>query len=51
MRTFIFLSLILAVINTCYSQGKPFDVTNAREGETVEYCLTHKKMNALMQIP
>lgn len=35
-----------------FAQGKnPFDPTNARDGENVEYCHTHKKMEQLQKNP
>jgi PKD repeat protein len=36
---------------TGFSQSSPFDASNARDGETVEYCHQHKKTNALKQNP
>jgi PKD repeat protein len=36
---------------TGFSQSSSFDASNARDGETVEYCHQHKKTNALMQNP
>lgn len=32
-------------------QKSTFDASNARDGETVEYCIQHKKHNALMSNP
>lgn len=32
-------------------QKSTFDASNARDGETVEYCIQHKKHNALMNNP
>jgi PKD repeat protein len=40
------LALVL-LISTAYAQVTNFDASNARDGEDVEYCLTHKKMNEL----
>jgi PKD repeat protein len=34
-----------------FSQSSSFDASNARDGETVEYCHQHKKTNALKQNP
>lgn len=45
--TFVFLAFF-----SLFGQIKaPFDPTNARDGEKVEYCIQHKKMAALMQNP
>jgi PKD repeat protein len=51
MIKILFSTLLLSQVFFLTAQVKPFDPTNARDGETVEYCLTHKKMAALMQIP
>ena len=51
MIKILFSTLLLSQVFFLTAQVKPFDATNARDGETVEYCLTHKKMAALMQIP
>ena len=51
MIKILFSSLLISQAFFLTAQVKPFDPTNARDGETVEYCITHKKMNALMQIP
>ena len=51
MIKILFSTLLLSQVFYLTAQVKPFDATNARDGETVEYCLTHKKMAALMQIP
>jgi PKD repeat protein len=51
MIKIFFSTLLLSQVFFLTAQVKPFDPTNARDGETVEYCLTHKKMAALMQIP
>lgn len=34
-----------------FAQNQTIDLSNTREGESVEYCTTHKKMNALMSDP
>jgi len=34
-----------------FAQNRVIDPTNTRDGETVEYCVTHKKMNLLKQNP
>jgi PKD repeat protein len=39
--------VLALLISTGYSQVNSFDASNARDGEDVEYCLTHKKMNDL----
>ena len=49
MIKILFSTLLLSQVFFLTAQVKPFDATNARDGETVEYCLTHKKMAALMQ--
>ncbi|MEY3199431.1 MAG: hypothetical protein RJA13_1389, partial [Bacteroidota bacterium] len=36
---------------TGFSQSSSFDASNARDGESVEYCHQHKKTNALKQNP
>ena len=46
--TFIMLMFITLVQG---QKTRQFDPTNAREGESVEYCHQHKKMAALMQNP
>jgi len=51
MIKILFSTLLLSQVFILTAQVKPFDPTNARDGEAVEYCLTHKKMAALMQIP
>ena len=51
MIKILFSTLLLSQVFFLTAQVKPFDPTNSRDGETVEYCLTHKKMAALMQIP
>ena len=51
MIKILFSTLLLSQVFFLTAQVKPFDPTNARDGETVEYCLTHKKMAALMQNP
>jgi len=49
----IYLSLvgILIVSSNVFSQSQSVDLTNARDGETVEYCTTHKKRNELLSNP
>jgi len=51
MIKILFSTLLLSQVFFLTAQVKPFDPTNSRDGESVEYCLTHKKMAALMQIP
>ena len=34
-----------------FAQNQTIDLSNTRDGETVEYCTTHKKMHALMSNP
>ena len=46
--TFISLMFITLVQG---QKTRQFDPTNAREGESVEYCHQHKKIAALMQNP
>jgi PKD repeat protein len=45
------LGLGLVVSTMGFSQNKKIDYSNVREGEHVEYCTSHKKMNALKQDP
>lgn len=40
-----------AAVSFSQTQSTQIDPTNVREGESVEYCLTHKKQNALMLDP
>ncbi len=49
----IYLSLvgILILSSNSFSQNQSFDATNARDGESVEYCTTHKKRNELLMNP
>ena len=42
---FIFCSFI------SFGQKRVLDQSNTRDGESVEYCITHKKMNELNQNP
>ena len=54
MKKFSFLaffSLAIFAANTNYAQKQQrvLDPQNMREGETVEYCITHKKQAALEQ--
>lgn len=49
--TRILLGLSLISSLTGFSQKKPFDASNARDGESVEYCLQHKKHAALLNNP
>lgn len=42
---------IVAFCAPILSQSNTFDPTNTRDGETVEYCLTHKKQAELMANP
>jgi PKD repeat protein len=48
-----YLSIIGAILlsSSAFSQSQTFDATNARDGESVEYCITHKKRNELLQNP
>jgi hypothetical protein len=51
-KTFFFNFLTIISFSVVFGQKKnTFDPTNAREGETVEYCHQHKKMAELMQNP
>ena len=49
----IYLSLvgILILSSNSFSQNQLFDATNARDGESIEYCTTHKKRNELLINP
>lgn len=42
---------VVALTLSVQAQNSTFDPTNAREGETVEYCITHKKNAALLLNP
>lgn len=48
MKKLILSLLALSTLHLAYSQ---MDLGNARDGESVEYCLHHKKMNELKQNP
>jgi PKD repeat protein len=43
----ILLGAFIVSALTGYTQVKPFDAGNARDGESVEYCIQHKKNEAL----
>lgn len=47
------LTLTLCLSNSAFSQHqeRKLDKENMRDGEHVEYCITHKKMNALLADP
>ena len=49
----IYLSLvgILILSSNSFSQNQSFDAANARDGESIEYCTTHKKRNELLMNP
>lgn len=42
---------VLSLSAVTFAQKSNFDASNARDGETVEYCLTHKKYAELMSNP
>ena len=44
-------ALMLLSLNALFAQNRVIDPTNTRDGESVEYCITHKKMNELIQDP
>lgn len=46
-KTLLTAFVLVLLISTGYAQVNSFDASNARDGEDVEYCLTHKKMNEL----
>ncbi len=48
-KQILVLFLFFTIFNLSAQSKREFDVQNAREGESVEYCFTHKKMQALMQ--
>ena len=51
-KNLIFLLGFFLISNlTGFSQSSTFDASNARDGETVEYCHQHKRTNALKQNP
>lgn len=45
------LSTLIAVSSFAQVKSHKIDPTNCREGESVEYCTEHKKMNELMKNP
>jgi PKD repeat protein len=47
--TIIAISLLSSF--SSFAQKQTIDLSNTRDGETVEYCTTHKKMHALMSNP
>lgn len=49
--THILLGISLISALTGYSQKRPIDLSNARDGETVEYCTQHKKHVELLNNP
>lgn len=52
MKPFLLISaLTLFSMDIVFAQNRVIDPTNTRDGETVEYCVTHKKMNLLKQNP
>jgi PKD repeat protein len=53
MKSFINKLGIVLLLSPILSnaQKSTFDASNARDGETVEYCIQHKKHNALMNNP
>jgi PKD repeat protein len=48
---FAILGISLFSSFSLFAQNQTIDLSNTREGESVEYCTTHKKMNALMSNP
>lgn len=51
MKTTLTAIGCLAFVVCSLSQTTTINPTNVRDGETVEYCVTHKKMEALKQNP
>jgi hypothetical protein len=49
--TQILLGISLITSLTGYAQKREIDLSNTRDGETVEYCTQHKKHVALMSNP
>lgn len=49
-KLLFFVALLFSALSA-QSQVRTFDASNARDGETVEYCHQHKRMNALLQNP
>lgn len=49
--THILLGISLFSALTGYSQKRPIDLSNTRDGETVEYCTQHKKHVELLNNP
>src|SRR5690554_4215392 len=48
LKTFIYSPLFLGLPSLLNAQ---IDLSNTREGESVEYCVTHKKLNELLKNP
>ena len=44
MKNILLFSCFIASFITVSAQKKPFDASNAREGESVEYCHQHIKL-------
>ena len=52
LKTSIVFTFVFLAFFSLFGQIQaPFDPTNARDGEKVEYCIQHKKIAALMQNP
>jgi PKD repeat protein len=47
----LFSAVVLFLANKPFAQNNVVNPSNTREGESVEYCITHKKMNELLQDP
>ena len=48
--TLLIISIVFCFFNTINSQvQRKVDMQNTRDGENIEYCFTHKKMQALLQ--
>ena len=50
-KTILSLLGIFALTLSVQAQNSTFDPTNAREGESVEYCITHKKRKEMLLNP
>ncbi len=51
MKQYFLIIAGLAISSQTFSQNNTIDQSNTREGESVEYCTTHKKLEQLLQDP
>ncbi len=50
-KNYVLLGLTMLGFSSLFAQERILDKGNMREGENVEYCITHKKMNELLSNP